>query len=282
MCQPATLRFKWELEVSLTRMKKLNVDDIVLLFARKDPNIPKYFSKKYGVETHVYTDNRNDRTYIPSIKPYLWSQYLKEDRSRENHDYFYLDSDVIFREFPSVLPNANTWYGSDCRSYLGVEYLLSKGEGIFNQMCKIIGVDPSFIRSINPACGAQWVISKPTYEYWNKVYEDSIKIYRYLNSRTYSDIQKWTAEMWAQLYNVYYFGLNAEVSKELDFCWSTDDVGRYDETKILHNAGVTEKNNDLFFKGNYILKTPFEDDLSYVDPNKANIKYVEAIKEVKI
>lgn len=282
MCQPATLRFKWELEVSLTRMKKLGINNIILLFARKDPNIPKYISNKYNVECYVYTDNRNDRSYIPSIKPYLWTQYLKEDRSRENEDYFYLDSDVIFREVPSVEPCQNIWYGSDCQSYLGVEYLLSKGEGIFNQMCKIIGVDPSFIKTINPVCGAQWIISKPTYEYWNKVYEDSIKIYRYLNSRTYSDIQKWTAEMWAQLYNVYYFGLNAEVNKELDFCWATDPIERYYETNILHNAGVIEKDNDLFFKGKYITKTPFKEDLSFVDKNKASSKYVDAIKEVNI
>ena len=149
-------------------------------------------------------------------------------------------------------------------------------------MCKIVGVNPDFIRSQNPVCGAQWVISQPSYEYWNKVYEDSNRLYRYLNSRTYSKIQKWTAEMWAQLYNVYYFGKTTQVDKELDFSWATDPVNRYYETKIFHNAGVTEANSDLFFKGKYVHISPFKDDLSFVNKDRVSIKYVEALKEVEV
>lgn len=281
MCQPAIPRFEWELEVALTRLKKLGIKDIVLLFSRNDSKIPTRLQEKYDVDVHVYTDNRRDRLYIPSIKPYLWSMYLKEDRSRENESYFYLDSDVIFREIPDVQPNSNIWYGSNCGHYLGVDYIDSTGKGIFEEMCKIVGVNPDFIRDQNPICGAQWVISNPTYEYWNKVYEDSVKLYRYLNSRTYSNIQKWTAEMWAQLYNIYYFGKTTEVSNELEFCWATDDVQRYYETKIYHNAGVTEKYDDLFFKGKYISKTPFNEDFGFVNRNKASIEYVAALKEVQ-
>lgn len=283
MCQPAIPRFEWELEVSLTRLKKLGVNDIILLFSRHDSKIPARLKEKYGVEIHIYDDSRRDRTYIPAIKPYLWSRFLQEDKSRENDSYFYIDSDVIFREIPNVQPNPNVWYGSDCGHYLGVDYIDSTnmGEGIFKEMCKIVGVNPEFIRETNPVCGAQWVISQPSYEYWNKVYEDSVRLYRYLNSRTYSNIQKWTAEMWAQLYNVYYFGKTTEVDSQLDFSWATDNVERYYETNIYHNAGVTEKHKDLFFKGKYTRTSPFEEDLSFVNPNKASIKYVEALKEVK-
>lgn len=281
MCQPAVYRFEWELEVSLTRLKKLGVEDIVLLFTRKIPKIPDYLRTKYNVEVHVYGDFRRDQTYIPSIKPYLWTKYLEEDRTRENESYFYLDSDVIFRELPNVQPNKDIWYGSDCSSYLGVNYVESKSVGIFEQMCRIVGVNPDMIRAKNPVCGAQWVISNPTYEYWNKVYEDSVKLYRYLNAQTYSDIQKWTAEMWAQLWNVYYFGKETAVDKELDFCMATDNVDRYYETKIYHNSGVTESYDDLFFKGKYTYRSPFEDDLSFVNKNKASIKYVEALNEVE-
>ncbi|EJX88792.1 hypothetical protein HMPREF1366_02854, partial [Enterococcus faecium ERV26] len=32
LCQPAINRFKWELEVCLTNLKKLGIKDIVLLF----------------------------------------------------------------------------------------------------------------------------------------------------------------------------------------------------------------------------------------------------------
>lgn len=279
MCQPAIYRFEWELEVTLTRMKKLGIEDIVLLFSRYDRGIPKYLSDKYGVEVHVY-DDRDNRSYIPSVKPYLWSKYLQEDKSRENGSYFYLDSDVIFREIPIVDPNKNVWYGSDCGHYLGVDYIDSTGKGIFEEMCKIVGVDYNKLRELNPGSGAQWVICNPTYEYWRKVHHDSDYLYRYLNSRTYSKIQKWTAEMWAQLYNVYFFGLTTETHKELDFTWSTDPVDKYYETKILHNAGVISEKDGLFFKAKYNRDSPFKADLSFVDPSRASMKYVEAIKEV--
>lgn len=263
-------------------MKKLGIDDIVLLFSRHNSEVPTYLKNKYDVEVHVYDDGRNDRNYIPSIKPYLWSKFLAEDRAREKESYFYLDSDVIFREIPLVNPNPNIWYGSDCDHYLGVDYIDSTGKGIFEEMCKIVGVDADFIRSQKQTCGAQWVISQPTYEYWNKVYEDSNRLYRYLNSRTYSNIQKWTAEMWSQLYNVYHFGKTTQIDKELDFSWATDPVNRYYETKIFHNAGVTESHSDLFFKGKYIHKSPFKEDLSFVNKDKASVKYVEALKEVVV
>jgi hypothetical protein len=260
-------------------MKSLGINDIVLLFTRHDRTIPKYLGTKYGVEVHEY-DDRDDRSYIPSVKPYLWSKYLQEDKSRENESYFYLDSDVIFRKIPIVKPNKDIWYGSDCGHYLGVDYIDSTGKGIFEEMCKIVGVDANKIRELNPGAGAQWVISNPTYEYWNKVYHDSNNLYRYLSSRTYSKIQKWTAEMWAQLYNVYVFGKDARVHKNLDFSWSTDPVHRYYETNMLHNAGVTSDKEGLFFKAKYNRDSPFKADLSFVNPDKASIKYIEAMKEV--
>jgi hypothetical protein len=280
MCQPAIKRFEWELEVSLTRMKKLGIHDIVLLFSRHESTIPFYLKQKYGVEVHIYDDSRDYKQYIPSIKPYLWSKFLNEDRSRQNESYLYIDSDVLLRHIPNVDPNHNIWYGSDCGRYLGVDYIDSTGKGIFEEMCKIIGVHPDLIRSQNPVCGAQWVLSQPTYEYWNKVYEDSNVLYRYLKSRTYFNIQVWTAEMWSQLYNVYYFGKTTKVEKELDFSWATDPVSRYYETNIFHNAGVTGPNSGLFYKGQYVDKSPFGEDLSFVNPDKASIEYVKAIKEV--
>jgi hypothetical protein len=260
-------------------MKSLGINNIVLLFTRHVRDLPKYLGDKYNVEVHVY-DDRDDRSYIPSVKPYLWSKYLKEDKSRENESYFYLDSDVIFRDIPDVDADKETWYGSDCSHYLGVEYIDSTGKGIFEGMCKIVGVDSDIIREINPGSGAQWVISNPTYEYWTKVYSDSNYLYRYLNSQTYSKIQKWTAEMWAQLYNAYLFGKNTQTHEELKFAWSTDPVDRYYETKMLHNAGVTSDRQGLFFKAKYARHSPFKANLDFVDKTKAGIKYVEAIKEV--
>ncbi len=282
LCQPAITRFEWELEIFLTRMKKLGITNIILLFSKNNDKVPTYLKEKYNVEVHVYDDNRKDKSYIPSIRPYLWARFLQEDRTRENETYFYLDSDVIFREVPNVEPNDIVWYGSDCESYLGVDYIDSKGKGLLEGMCMRIGVDPEIIRRERPVAGAQWVIKNPKFEYWLKVYEDSIKLYKYLNTMPDNTIQKWTSEMWAQLWNTYLFGVNPKVNDELDFSWATDSVERYYDTKIYHNAGVIDDNQKLFFKGKYVHKSPFNDDLSFVDSTKASVKYVEAIREVEL
>lgn len=78
LCQPAIKRFEWELEVCLTNLRSVGFDlrDVVLLFTRHDDFIPQRLTDKYGVEVHTYNDLRSDQSYIPSVKPWLWWQYL--------------------------------------------------------------------------------------------------------------------------------------------------------------------------------------------------------------
>ncbi|XOQ16706.1 MAG: Prophage pi2 protein 34 [Shouchella clausii] len=286
LCQPATNRFKWELDVCLTNLKSHGIKDIVLLFQRYDDDIPLHFEKKYGAEVHVYDDLREDKSYIPSIKPYLWWKFLEEDASRENGKYFYMDSDVIFREkldFRRLPVKDDVWYCSDCNGYLNLDYIRScgRGEGILHDMAEIIGVTIESLETINNnSGGAQWLIKNPTSDYWKKVYKDSNKIWKYFETLD-SNIQKWTAEMWSQLWNMMYFNIGPKVSGELDFCWATDPIERWDEVKIMHNAGVTEGMTDLFFKGKYVETSPFDDDLSFVAKNRVSSKYVEAVQRVK-
>lgn len=285
LCQPATDRFKWELDVCLTNLKSHGIKNIVLLFQKWDDAIPVYFREKYGVETHVYEDLREDKSYIPSIKPYLWWQYLKEDPSRQKGKYFYMDSDVIFRkklDFRRLPVKNDVWYCSDCNGYLNVDYIrnCTNGERVLKDMAGIVGVTVESLETINSnSGGAQWLIRDPSISYWKKVYEDSNKLFNYFKDLD-SNIQKWTAEMWAQLWNMMYFNIGPKVADELDFCWATDPLQRWNETKIMHNAGVTADATDLFFKGKYVNKSPFNEDLSFVNKEKVSSKYVEAIKRV--
>ena len=97
LCQPAIKRFEWELEVCLTNLQSVGFDmkDVILLFTVHNSKVTETLANKYGVEVHTYTDKRADKQYIPSVKPWLWWQFLAEDPERENEDYFYFDSDVI-------------------------------------------------------------------------------------------------------------------------------------------------------------------------------------------
>ncbi|SFP81038.1 hypothetical protein SAMN05421839_1774 [Halolactibacillus halophilus] len=242
--------------------------------------MPLYLQETYGVETHVYSDDRHDKSYIPSVKPYLWMRYLQEDPSRENETYFYLDSDVLLREIPKVKPTKNKWIASACESYLSVDYIDSKDTSLLEDMCNAIDVNPEVIHKNNPIGGAQWAIKHPTLEYWEKVYHDSITLYKLLD-KSNTDIQKWTAEMWAQLWNVYHFGKDVKVTEEMNFSWPTDPVEKYAETKIFHNAGVVDDHQNLFFKGKYVNQTPFKDSFEHVNQDKASYEYVKAIREVR-
>ena len=94
-----------------------------------------------------------------------------------------------------------------------------------------------------------------------------------------SNVQKWTAEMWAQLYNFVKFGWDVRISDELSFCRPTDPIEDYQKVKILHNAGVTAAlSTSLFYKGGHIQASPFGKDFSWVDKQKASWHYTEAIK----
>lgn len=298
LAQPAIKRFKWELDVCLTNLRSLGVKDIVLLFSKFDASIPNYFKRKYGVQCFVYPDLRKDKTYIPSIKPYLWWQFLKENPEMEKETFFYMDADVIFKELPDFTKinySKDLWVGSNADEYLCPNYIDSKGKDLLSRMANIIQVDEQKVRNLqNRSAGAQWIITQPGTQYWFKVYCDSVKLYKFLNNVElayvtkyrkidikYTPIQKWTAEMWAQLWNLIYFNIDVAISSELDFCWATDDIKRWDAVKIYHNAGVTMDMQDLFFKGLWVNKSPFNANLDYVNKNKCSWKYVQAIKAAR-
>lgn len=294
LCQPAINRFKWELEVCLTNLKSYGIDNIILLFTQHDDSIPNYFENKYHANCFVYPDNRLDKYYIPSVKPYLWWQFLKHNPSAEKGTYFYQDADVIFNQLPDFKKidfNKKLWVGSDCSSYLSPDYIVKKDKDYIKLMANIIGINEDQANSFNTcSAGAQWIITDPTAAYWKKVYQDCSKLYEMFNSvenkyrmkhgNGYVPIQKWTAEMWSQLWNMKLFDIQPEIAHKLDFCFATDDIKKLKKVDIIHNAGVTVNNKDLFFKGKYVNTDPFHDDLSFVNKDKVSYAYVQAIKKV--
>ncbi|MFX3618727.1 MAG: hypothetical protein ACE3JK_14560 [Sporolactobacillus sp.] len=279
----------------MTNLKSFGIDDIILLFSRYDDSIPIFFEKKYGAQCFVYPDDRRDKSYIPSIKPYLWWQFLKDNLSAEQGEYFYMDADVIFREIPDFKKlhnDSHLWFGSNTEGYLGLDYIHSKGPGYLASMAEIVGISQEQVDTLRGrSAGAQWLIIHPKVMYWKKVYKDSTRLYRYFtgaernevrkHGKGYVPLQKWTAEMWAMLWNMPLFGIQLEISLEFDFAFATDPVSRWDEVKILHNAGITADMKDCFFKGRYFSRSPFADDLSFVNKQKCSYKYVQALKRVE-
>lgn len=284
LAQPSVLRFRWELEVLLTNLKQFGDFDIVLLFTQHDDTIPPLLEKKYGVSCFVYPDERPapDRKYLPSVRPFLLWQYLKQDPARELEQYFYIDADIIFRQWPdfATFPNdPSKVYGADVSGYLDANYVAKCQDGptILAEMAKICGTTVEAMQGV-PGIGAQLVLNQPKAEFWKRSYDDCAKIFTYLQFKN-TNLQKWTAEMWSQQWGWVREGIEVVASPELAFSRPTDTIDKWDQFNIMHNAGVLES-GPMFFKGIYTDRMPFGEDFSKIDPNKVSSKYVEAIEKV--
>jgi hypothetical protein len=218
-------------------------------------------------------------------------EHIKANPYLEKEVLFLHDSDILFTKpvnFDKMVYD-NIWYLSDTVGYIGTQYILTKGEDVYLKMCNIIGIDPLIPKLMNSnSGGAQHIVKNTTYEYWNKVEEDSVKLYTHFCQeepkwdRSDYPIQKWTAGMWSLLWNAWLFGHETKVDKRLDFCWATDLMHRWDEASIFHNAGVSEDRKDLFFKGKYINKLPYNDiKQEDVDSKFCSYKYVEQLLKTK-
>ena len=79
------------------------------------------------------------------------------------------------------------------------------------------------------------------------------------------------------LWNAWKRGFTVETPDEFKFAWATDIVERWDEMAFFHNAGVPNANEKMFFKGNYTMTLPYDEELD-LDPSRCSYKYFEVVK----
>jgi hypothetical protein len=311
--QPDVSYFHWQVEVYVNNFvrKGIPLENIHVLFGipdnKTEPSVWGLKLKERIPNVYFYKDDRTSKHYIPSIKPYLIYQWLKEDCNR-GELFFLHDSDIIFRELPDFtdLISDNKIYMSDTKGYIGFEYLtecslryekqhpnLERNE-LVTLMCDTIGVNiDSVIGNKNSSGGAQYIFKNQSWEMWYKIYKDSIRLFDNLNNfqKKYpinpGEIQFWTSEMWSVLWNMWYWGFDTEITNKLNFCWATDNVEVFMKNPILHMAGITvDDRKDKFYKGEFINKNPIEilknnpNHFSYVNKNNSTIKYVDEIKNL--
>lgn len=288
--QPDEDYFVWQLRVQIANLKSLNYDGeyhILVKMMRDLPN-PYFLQLQEELEDDnykffFYEDKRPDwKMYLPSLRPHILAKHFELYKIDE---FFYMDSDIIFRELPDFSLLENHHWASNTVSYVGGEYILSKSQELLDGMCAIVGIDSKIVLQRNKhSGGAQYVIRGVNSDFWKKVEKDAINLYLYgypVSDKVVSGgIQIWTADMWAVLWNLWLTDLECKVSKELDFCWPTQSINEWDRCKIFHNAGVTPDRKDLFYKANYIRTSPIGQDHSYVDPRFCSIKYVDIIKSL--
>ena len=294
--QPANTYYLWQVEVMLNNFIKngIHPSDIHILLGTYNNNLSyewevlKNHYKEVGF--YFYNDTRSDSVYIPSIYFNLLKEHLTQNPNLQDEVLFLHDSDTIFTKNFSIpeLVHDNVWYCSDTHLYLDYKYIQSKGNDIYEKMCDIVGI-PKLIPKImgKNIGGAQYVVKNTTPQFWDKVEKDSISLYKYFceiephyvkkHEHDYP-IQKWTAGMWSFVWNAWLAGYEMHVDKRLDFCWSTDNIERIYETKILHNAGVTQPTDELFYKGSYTNSLPYNENINLLK-TRGSWYYWEEIKE---
>jgi hypothetical protein len=294
--QPAIKYFAWQIDVFIHSLINNNVNqkDIHIINSIPENGIDNYFSilkEKYSeVLFEFYVDDRSYKQYQPSIKPHLaYKHYLKHPELQKEN-ILLLDSDVSITkplDFSTML-NDNIWYLSDTSSYLNYDYIKSKGDDVLNKMLEVADISEHVIKSQNNnSGGAQYLIKSVDAIYWKEVEDLSHRLYIELLAM-YSrkppeeagnyGLQIWTSEMWAMIWVAWKKGIMTLTHPELDFCWATDDIEKWDQTKIFHNAGVTCGCQNMFKKSNYTNKLP---DLNLaIDETKCSFNYYNMLKKV--
>ena len=301
--QPDELYFHWQIEIYLSNFIRMGIapTNIHTLIAINDK--PSYeileIEKRY--KNHFFYYKRTDFDnygYEPIIRPDIIYQHFVKYKSLESNIIFYHDCDIIFRELPNFhkMINDNKWYLSNTISYIGANYIKSKGLGLLDKMCNIADIDKDIVvmNELNSG-GAQYLLKNINAPFWRDVMIRTLDIWKFLSIREsrekfllkdsleeYNPIQKWCSDMWGIYWSGLKLGYEIEVHSELDFSWATDNSSKWFESKIYHNAGVVDdKKGTVFQKGLYHQKTPWVEDFTKIDHNSNTFNYTDEIIKIK-
>jgi len=308
--QPDVPYFHWQVKLYTHNFieKGISPNDIHVIFSTLGNNKLSQGAeelKNIGINIYSYKDERVNKRYIPSIKPFLLYKWL-EQYPEYGKCFFLHDADIIFRELPDFekMMNDDICYLSDTIGYIGYDYIMDccrryesqhptseKGQ-LLKEMADTIGISVDLIKENQKnSGGGQYIIKNTDYKLWEKIYLDSFTLYN--NMLIYQrkfpinpgQIQFWTAEMWSVLWNLWLHNFKTKVVNELSFSWATDSVDVYKKHTILHMAGVTDDlKKTKFYKGEFInidpIKKLIEDPtyFNYVDTKSSTIKYIEVMR----
>jgi hypothetical protein len=124
------------------------------------------------------------------------------------------------------------------------------------------------------------------YEFWNRVEKDSELLFKQISElnnikktqdNSYHELQIWCADMWAVLWGGWRRGAKTNCHANFEFSWGTSTKDDYDRLNIMHNAGVTQSGQGLFYKAQYMNSLPYND-TPLIRENTASSEYWKWIK----
>ena len=298
--QPCIPYYTWQVEVMIHNFMEMGVNpnNIDVIGIKQNGIIPPEWSKlaeKYNyVRFFFYDDTRMYKNYISSVRPNVLKQHWLNRPELKQETIFYHDCDIAFTKpinewITSEMINDDIWYGSDCRWYISHSYIKSKGDDILSAMCKLADIDEKVVEDneLN-TIGAQYIMKGIDEYYWQKVEEDSEKLFvnitelnniKKQKDPSYHELQIWCADMWAVLWNAWKLGFQTICHENLQFSWGTSPEDLWDTCNIFHNAGVVNSNSGLFYKSEFMNTLPYGVELD-IKQNTTSYHYWELIQKV--
>lgn len=293
--QPSTLYYAWQTEVMLNSCLDtgISLSNVHVVCWKVGDAIPEEWQKLqngYKANFFFYEDTRIEKSYPSSIRPNVLKQHFKAFPDLKESAIFYFDCDIVFTNSIdwAKFMSDDRWYGSDTRSYIGYEYILSKGRDILDEMLKIVGIPEQGVKDneIN-TIGAQYLMKGVDWIYWEMVEMHceflfskitAMNIEKQKSDPSYHELQIWCADMWAVLWTAWQDKHETVVHDDFQFAWATGSEYDWNATSIYHNAGVVG-GDGLFNKVDYIGTLPYKTDLKITE-GTASKKYYEYVHKV--
>lgn len=238
-----------------------------------------------------YKDERQLVNYPASLKPWLLYKYFKDYPEEVENVFALLDADVIFPkpfDFEPFKDIKHKFYGSDTESYTGVNYIKSKGNALFYEMCEIAEMNPKLLEDKKGwEIGAQFIFQGADYAFWYEVYEKSSHTYKHMveTQNKYKPegheygIQAWCAELYETQWAAMKYGFEPQVSDLMTFSWYNWPISDWEVHPIWHNAGGACENGRDFCKVTH-QDSPFRKEI-VVSPESISYKYLELIRRTE-
>lgn len=297
--QPATDYYIWQVETMINNFMEMGVNPnhIDIVCWKQNGVIPDNWNTLRNHYNYVrfffYDDTRETKHYISSIRPNILKQHWQAHPYLRDEAVFYHDCDIVFTKpinqwITHEMINDKYWYGSDTRWYIAHSYIVSKGQEIIDEMCKIMELPEALIKEneLN-SIGAQYLMKGVNWRYWDRVEMDSELLFKQITelnnsikvgNPSYHELQIWCADMWAVLWGAWRIGFDTRCADEFLFSWGTSDEAEYHKQNIMHNAGVVSSNDGLFYKPQFMHELPYGKPLE-IKEGTASKKYWEWIQK---
>jgi hypothetical protein len=299
--QPDDFYFLWQLELQLFNFvsHKIAVENIHVLIGY-DPEkgllaeFEDFINNHKDINVHAYPDTRKKKGYASSIRPHIIAKHLQTYPELQQECIFYHDSDILLKGLPDfeLIAKDNVWYAADTRSYLNYGCIL-KGAGVFvfEEMCRIVGIDPALVKdNDHHAGGAQYLLKNTSIEFWEKVEANCEKMYDYLIHRDAEAcfceqenksklFQPWCTDMWVLWWNALLSNRSFIIHTGFNFAWANSPANKLTTNKILHYSGNIKKDDHRFFrKLNYINYAPLLTDLDEITVSSCSIYFKQQLQ----